>query len=476
MRVGDVAATLGVSANTVRRWTDAGRIAAHRSPGGHRRYLAEDVLALLPETTGAGMAQPGDFAELRRQSQDLRFALQAGLSLVSLLADDPREVPAEAARLLCELTGAPHCDVYLGDEERLRLVVSMENGQLEHGRTGTLWRLLDRAPVDGDPAALGAVCLRASDRGLSHRARRAMQRRGCRSLVWAPLVLRGEVVGALELTDAGDRDFAQHADAIRSLAQVCSEAVGIQRTMGELAHRDKTMRELVDFSREVAQTHDFDRCVLRFAQRLLTAADADCVDVWRVGGGVIRMAVSCTHEGVDAALKDRILDTGRYPSLERTLLDHSPLIIRNLEDERLDPAERDSMRGWGYASSLTMPLVTGGELVGLIDLYDDAERDWSDDLEFVTGACQLVAGVFDSTALLDEAREIDRLRGELVALGADLAGGEDLIDIAERAARRLHDVVGCDGLRHLVVRGGLPALPGQLRRRRPGRERARPHP
>ena len=101
------------------------------------------------------------------------------------------------------------------------------------------------------------------------------------------------------------------------------------------------------------------------------------------------------------------------------------------------------MRGWGYASSLTMPLVTGGELVGLIDLYDDAERDWSDDLEFVTGACQLVAGVFDSTALLDEAREIDRLRGELVALGADLAGGEDLIDIAERAARRLHDVVGC---------------------------------
>src|SRR5665647_2948983 len=73
LRVADVARLLGVSVNTVRRWTDAGRIAAYRSPGGHRRYLAEDVHALLSEEEVAGAtAHPGDFAELRRQTQDLR--------------------------------------------------------------------------------------------------------------------------------------------------------------------------------------------------------------------------------------------------------------------------------------------------------------------------------------------------------------------------------------------------------------------
>ncbi len=443
LRVGDVAAVLGVSANTVRRWTDVGRIASHRSPGGHRRYLAEDVHALLSELEGDGIAQPGDFAELRRQSQDVRALLHASSDLVSLLAGRPGDVPAEAARSLCRLTGAPRCDLYLVEGDELRLAASVEDDELDPGRPGAVWPIGDWIPVDGDPAAAGLLCVRADDARLTPRARQAMRRRGCRSLAWAPLIAQGAFAGALELSDAGDRDFSQHAEALETLARICGEALAVQRAMGELAHRDRTMRELVDFSKEVAQTHDFDRFVLRFAQRLLTAAGAECVDVWRVGGGVIRLAVSCTREGASPELREKILDTARYPSLERTLLDHTPLLIRDLRDERLGQAERDVMGRWGFASSLTMPLVAGGELVGLVDLYDDDERDWEADLEFLTGAGQLVAGVFDSTALLDESRTIDRLRGELVALGADLAAAEEPGDIAERAAARLRVAVDC---------------------------------
>ena len=367
--------------------------------------------------------------------------------------------------------------MYVGDGELLRLAVSVEAGELDAGRQGAAWATREWAPVEGDPAAAPVTCLRAADGRLTRRARQAMQRRGCRSLAWAPMVLHGELVGAIELSDAGDRDFSRHADVLEGLARVCAEAIAIQRTIEELAHRDKTVRELVDLSREVAQTHDFERFVLRFAQRLLTAANADCVDVWRASGGVIRLVVSFTQGG-------------RRPEPARQDPRHRPLPVsgahpprphaaRHRRPRRRRGSARTSascMRDWGFASSLTMPLVAGGELVGLVDLYDDAERDWTADLEFLTSVCQLVAGVFDSTALLDEAREIARLREELIELGADLAAAEAPMDIAERAAARLRDAVGCADCDIWWARGGVPALPRQRGRGRRRRERARAHP
>jgi diguanylate cyclase (GGDEF)-like protein/excisionase family DNA binding protein len=444
LRVNDVAGRLGVSANTVRRWTDAGRIAAFRSPGGHRRYLLADVLALLSDAHVHGVAaHPGDFADLRREAQDLRSTLRAGLELTALLAERPHEVPEKVARTLCDLTGAPRCDVYLIDGDRLRLTVAVEEGELDPSRSGVAWATADWTPVHGDPTTPGPVCLRAGERGLGRRSRLALQRRGCRALAWVPMTAHGELVGALELSDANDRDFSPHADLLEGLAAICSEAIGIAAAYRELEHRDRTARELVELSREVAQSHDLERFVVRFAERLLTAVNADCVDVYRAGGGVIRSLVSITREGADTNLCDTLLDTSRYPSLERTLLDHTPLVIRDLRDPRLGEDEVELMREWGYASSLTMPLVAGGDLVGLVDLYDDAEREWDDELEFLTSVCQLVAGLLDSEALLEEANELARFRQELVDLGADIADAEASTDIAVRAASRLRRVTGC---------------------------------
>ena len=181
------------------------------------------------------------------------------------------------------------------------------------------------------------------------------------------------------------------------------------------------MRELVDLSREVAQSRDFERFVLRFAERILIAENADCVDVYRARGGVIRSVVAARGRGSDPSLRDTVLDTARYPSLEPTLRDHAPVALNDLDDERLGDGEAELMRGWGIASSVTMPLVAGGKLVGLLILYDDAERDWNAELEFLTSVCQLVAGVFDSTALLEEAEDRARYRGVLIELGAALA-------------------------------------------------------
>ncbi len=45
---GEAMALLGVSPATLRRWADAGRLAAFTTPGGHRRFDRSAVLSLLP--------------------------------------------------------------------------------------------------------------------------------------------------------------------------------------------------------------------------------------------------------------------------------------------------------------------------------------------------------------------------------------------------------------------------------------------
>lgn len=43
LTIGEAARLLGVSVDTIRRWSDAGRLPVVVLPSGHRRYQAEDI-------------------------------------------------------------------------------------------------------------------------------------------------------------------------------------------------------------------------------------------------------------------------------------------------------------------------------------------------------------------------------------------------------------------------------------------------
>lgn len=49
---GDVARLFGVDPKTVSRWSDSGKLDAMRTLGGHRRYRADEVRALLEDAAG----------------------------------------------------------------------------------------------------------------------------------------------------------------------------------------------------------------------------------------------------------------------------------------------------------------------------------------------------------------------------------------------------------------------------------------
>lgn len=58
MNVGEAAEYLGVSAASLRKWSDKGLVPVYRTPGGQRRYAPGDLEEFL-----SSMRQPSDSSE-----------------------------------------------------------------------------------------------------------------------------------------------------------------------------------------------------------------------------------------------------------------------------------------------------------------------------------------------------------------------------------------------------------------------------
>ena len=103
-RMGEAAQLLGVSPDTVRRWTDAGRLSTERTDGGHRLVdgvelarLAQE-LAETTDTDGAALSARNRFIGL-----GTRAIRDGGMAQVELQAGPHRVVSLISAEAVDDL-------------------------------------------------------------------------------------------------------------------------------------------------------------------------------------------------------------------------------------------------------------------------------------------------------------------------------------------------------------------------------------
>ncbi len=456
LRLGPAAELLGVSINTLRRWSDAGKIACYRSAGGHRRFRRADLDALLRAGSGNGAGRRGaeataaapvseaaTIAALEARNRDLQLLVEAGIEDTSHLSTN--EVLESVARRLAHLTSSPVADIYAVEGDVLRALVSYDHGTFDRSWEGVTVRLPDypcSALAVGERRV--AVASSLDDPVLTQVGRESLERWGYRSQLSVPLVARDKVIGLLELSDYIARDFGEHLALVEGLARVAGRALDNAVLFDEIRHRNAILHELVEFGTLITRAADVTE-LLRLAARHLveTLGAADC-DIFTLDGDTLYSRVSYDRNGYDDASIGHSLRVDDFPSSKAAIESQQIAVIASPDDPRIHDEERRVFAEWGFKSNLSLPLVIDGVVNGLIDIYDDKPGEFTQYIDFLKTIGQLLAGALGKASLLERLEESNNELRELVDSGLEFGASLELDDVLSSVAGRMRSLADAD--------------------------------
>ncbi len=119
------------------------------------------------------------------------------------------------------------------------------------------------------------------------------------------------------------------------------------------------------------------------------------------------------------------------------------VVVTQADEEELDPGQRESMAYWGEKTALYAPILSDGELLGVVELVEHRERREfdDDDLRLVTALADVAAlAIANARTWRDEELKNRRLHALVQAsraLGSTMVVEEVLERLAEHAARAI---------------------------------------
>ena len=459
LRVQQAADLLGVSATTMRRWADDGRLPSRRTPSGQRRFRLNDLKAVVaPVEHGDGGPDRGGGSrcrESRPQSpgdaeQRYQRLLETSLELAATL--DIGEVLRSAARRLGAALEVPDCDVYrLEGERRIVCVAASQNGSQDASWVGEKF-LLDDYPCSmlaietKHAVAVGAL----DDPRLGAAERTEMLRYGQRSCVVLPLLAHERVVGLVDLFAHVEREYTEEEIAA---AEAGAQLVALALEHAQLYEEVKRLH-LGNLRALSSALSAKDYYTLGHAGRVAAYAALLGRELgWPDARLELVQNVAFLHDIGKIGVSDRVLlKAGPLTSEEWELVRQHPgisaEIVRPLFDDELVAGVRhhhERFDGSGYPDGLRgaqIPVVA--RALCTVDCYDamSSERPYRRALTYRQCVAELrrCAGTQFDPQMVDALtlvlRRLKRRRAKVDALAAEAAA---LIDPVAHASLRSRD-------------------------------------
>lgn len=262
-----------------------------------------------------------------------------------------------------------------------------------------------------------------------------------------PLRQGATTVGVVGLCGPPADELPAAAAALAPAAQLLASALAAHRSTDALQRRVDDLEVVVQASVEDTASLSTHEVLLSIIKRLSELTRTPVVDVYAVEGGTLRALIGLDAGRVDPEWEGVAIPIARYPCSRRAIETGEIAIAASLDDEILGESGRFSLERWGYQSQLSVPLVAGGRVIGLVELSDYVPRDFTEDLELVRGLARVATQALENARLFEQAERRSRILGELVEIGTFAASRRDFDTILRHVAERLLltlDAANCD--------------------------------
>jgi diguanylate cyclase (GGDEF)-like protein/excisionase family DNA binding protein len=413
LSVTKAARLLGVHPNTVRAWSDAGRLRFYRiNPRGDRRYRLGDLQRFLAVAERGAVAAPRGSPGAVRRPFDAARGADPRLDIVPVEAEETTRHRRDLA-LLDSIAREPFGQTSL--EEDLDRVAGHLRETTDRALVAIWERRADRlVPVSiAVPPGTTAPRLLDLPRGFgvlgqaiefatSRRARGADEAPGASAVMAAgsdrvtTTILPGdreELAAAIPGRDgpwgavlvvaaAGERFEPADRDLVTVVADAIGAIVGVVRREEEVAHLLHRAEALRRVAADIGSGLDLDRILAGLVGHAMVLFDGDRAAVFlrRTDGKVTAEVTRGLSPEYLAAVRD--VRDGSLPSA--AIAARRPLFATGYRDDPRGAGVRAAVVQEGFDTICTAPLFDGDQILGLLNVYHDQPHDWTgDELETI---------------------------------------------------------------------------------------------
>ncbi len=224
-----------------------------------------------------------------------------------------------------------------------------------------------------------------------------------------PLVAKDRVIGLLNF-DKEQPGFYTEEHALLAITFAGQVAVAIEnaRLFAEITRRQSELATLLSVSQVVSSSLDIQQVLEQVAQAIahLLGVGWSALSIYDPLTDSIHTSVEYSQaEGFTSTEIGKNYLLADFPATNQVLKSNQPLIIRT-NDPEAEPAEKDLLKNIEVATVLLLPLVAGGQTVGLVELYSENETHefTREDIRLAQALADQVAIAIANAQLYDETR------------------------------------------------------------------------